>query len=31
VIEEGGFTELLERNGEFAAMARKQGISATVA
>ena len=29
VIEEGGFTELLERNGEFAAMARKQGISAT--
>jgi subfamily B ATP-binding cassette protein MsbA len=31
VIEEGGFAELLERNGEFAAMARKQGISVTEA
>ena len=30
VVEEGGFAELLERNGVFAGMARKQGISASV-
>jgi ATP-binding cassette subfamily C protein len=30
VTEEGSFNELLEHNGAFAAMARKQGISETV-
>ena len=28
VVEEGGFAELLERDGVFAEMARKQGLAA---
>ena len=31
VVESGGFAELMERNGEFAAMARKQGITSSSA
>jgi ABC-type multidrug transport system fused ATPase/permease subunit len=27
IVEQGGFRELLQRNGAFAAMARRQGIS----
>jgi len=29
VVETGGFAELMERNGAFAAMARKQGITSS--